>query len=158
MEDPKYWLRASDVLLHSPGIEVAAFPVLYPRHCFGDTNIKEKGLLGPKSEASIFTSHLRKLLSSNTAYILKPEIAFLLYDIAMANRLTTVIHVAEKRGFSAEVMSDHYTDSESYWRHEQEISCDMVRQMAAKCDLSPETPEDQRVYDYCREGIEKQRQ
>ena len=25
---------------------------------------------------------------------------------------------------------DHYTDSEAYWRHGQDISCDLVRQMA----------------------------
>ena len=30
---------------------------------------------------------------------------------------------------SAEVVSDHYVGSESYWRHEQDISQDVVRIM-----------------------------
>ena len=86
-------IRTSTLLLHSPGIEVAAFPILYPRKCFGDTTIKERRLLQESCETSIFTSHLRKLLSSCTGYMLQPTLTFLLYDIAMAHRLTTAIHV-----------------------------------------------------------------
>ena len=29
-------------LLHSPGIEVAAFPLLYPQRSFGDANLKDR--------------------------------------------------------------------------------------------------------------------
>ena len=37
--------------------------------------------------------------------------------------------MAEKQKISAEVVSDHYVGSESYWRHEQDISQDVVRIM-----------------------------
>ena len=93
--------------------------------------MKELQLIDESCEKSIFTSHLRKLLSPCMAYVLQPRLTFLLYDIGMARRLTLALSVAEKRGFSAEIVTDHYTDSESYWRHEQDFSCDMVRQMSA---------------------------
>ena len=80
---PRYFLRTSDLLLHEPGVEVAAFPILYPRACFGDTSHKELGLVHENCEKSIFTSHLRKLLSPCAAYIMQPLLTFLLYDIGM---------------------------------------------------------------------------
>ena len=153
----RYKFKTADLMLHSPGIEVAAFPILYPRHCFGDTDSKERGLLKDASQASIFASHLRKLLSSCTGYMLQPRLTFLLYDIAMAQRLIGAIKVAESRGFSAEVTTGHYTDSETYWRHEQDISCDMVRQMAALCDVPSDTEDGRRLYEFCNHGATKQR-
>ena len=86
-------MRTSTVMLHSPGIEVAAFPVLYPRTSFGDTDIRDRVCLKDGSETSIITSHLRKLLSSCSSYVLEPQLTFLIYDIAMAHRLTSAIHV-----------------------------------------------------------------
>ena len=70
-------------MLHSPDIEIAAFPVLYPRTRFGDTDIKDNDLLAPNAEASIVTSHLHKILSSCIGYTIQPKLTFLLYDIAM---------------------------------------------------------------------------
>ena len=146
---PRYWLRTSDLLLKCHGIEVAAFPILYPRACFGDTNMKELGLIDEDCEKSIFSSHLRKLLSPCVAYIMQPLLTFLLYDIGMARRLTCALSVAGKHGFSREIVTDHYTDSESYWRHEQDISCDMVRQMSVLCDVVPEDDADRTIYEFC---------
>ena len=50
-------------LLHSPGIEVAAFPLLYPQSSFGDTNLKdrlvEKNWIGSNAKPFIgFTTFL----------------------------------------------------------------------------------------------------
>ena len=146
---PRYWLRTSDLLLKCNGVEVAAFPILYPRACFGDTNMRDLGLIDEACEKSIFTSHLRKLLSPCVAYIMKPELTFLLYDIGMARRLTLALSVAEKRGFSGDIATDHYTDSESYWRHEQDISCDMVRQMSVLGDVVPGEDADRTIYEFC---------
>ena len=140
METPKYWIRTSDLLLHMDGVEVAAFPILYPRPSFGDTNLYKRQVLMEGAENSIVTSHMRKLLSSCTGYMLKPRLTFLINDIAMARRLTSAIKVSETRGFSAEVATDHYTDSEAYWRHEQNISCDMVRQMARWSEVPSTDP------------------
>ena len=43
--DYRYWIPHHEVFLHCHGIEVAAWPVLYARSCFGDTNHKQLGLL-----------------------------------------------------------------------------------------------------------------
>ena len=153
-------IRTSTLLLHMDGVEVAAFPILYPRPSFGDTNMRERGCLQEGAENSIVTSHMRKLLSSCTGYMLQPRLTFLIHDIAMARRLTAAIHVSEQKGFSAEVATDHYTDSEAYWRHEQNISCDMVRQMARWCEVAPPAdskktidPMWHRIYDFCNDPL-----
>ena len=151
---PRYWWRTSDLLLHRDGVEVAAFPILYPRACFGDTNMKDLGLIDEDCEKSIFTNHLRKLLSPCAAYVMQPLLTFLLYDIGMARRLTLALSVADKRGFSGEIATDHYTDSESYWRHEQDISCDMVRQMSILCDVVPAEGVDPTIYEFCHNETE----
>jgi len=93
MEKPVYWFRTSDLLLHSPGVEVAAFPLLYPRASFADTDLRDRKCVEDGCELSIFTSHLRKLQSSCTGYMLQPKLTFLIYDIAMANRLVAAINV-----------------------------------------------------------------
>ena len=155
METPKYWIRTSDLLLHMDGVEVAAFPILYPRPSFGDTNLYKRQVLMEGAENSIVTSHMRKLLSSCTGYMLKPRLTFLINDIAMARRLTSAIKVSETRGFSAEVATDHYTDSEAYWRHEQNISCDMVRQMARWSEVPSTDPMGKKIYEFCNDPLGK---
>jgi len=40
---------------------------------------------------------------------------------------------------------DNYAGSESYWRHEQDISADMLRQMRLRCD----DPAEEVLYNYC---------
>ena len=64
-------------------------------------------------------------------------------------------HVAEQRGFSAEIATDHYQDSESYWRHEQDIGCDMVRQMHHHCAMGDQSDDAmaQKIYDFCHKGL-----
>ena len=164
MAEPKYWIRTSDLLLHYDGVEAAAFPVLYQRASFGDTNLRSRKCLEEGAENSIVTSHVRKLLSPCTGYMLQPKLTFLMHDIAMARRLTAAIKVSEDRGFSAEIATDHYTDSEAYWRHEQNISCDMVRQMARWSEVNPEhdpkeeeghdpDPLRQKVWDFCHDTL-----
>ena len=76
----------------------------------------------------------------------------------MANNTTHHLYVAEERGFSAEIATDHYQDSESYWRHEQDIGCDMVRQMAHHCAMGDKSdePMPQKIYDYCHNGIREE--
>ena len=41
-EAVSWFIPTSDLLLHKHGIEVAAYPVLYPHADFGDTDIKER--------------------------------------------------------------------------------------------------------------------
>ena len=56
-------------------------------------------------------------------------LSFLIYDIAQARRTVSICQQAEKHKVSAEIISDHYVGSEAYWRHEQDILCDVVRIM-----------------------------
>ena len=138
------------------GVEVAVYPVLYPRTSFGDTDHRTRGSLMDEAENSMVTSHMRKILSPCSGYMLAPELTFLIYDIAMARRLTAAIHVSETKGFSAEVATDHYTDSEAYWRQEQNVSCDMVRQMAKWSTLPSSDSMGSRIYEFCSNPIAKQ--
>ena len=155
MDKPKYWIRTSTLLLHMDGVEVAAFPLLYPRPSFGDTDLRKRKCLEESAENSIVTSHMRKLISSCTGYMLRPELTFLIHDIAMARRLTKAIKVSEQRNFSAEIATDHYTDSEAYWRHEQDISCDMVRQMARWSEVPSTDPMGNKIYEFCNDPLGK---
>ena len=62
----KFWIKTDRLLLHMPGVEVAARPVLYPLESYADTHhyirlsaierIKQNGC------ASIKTSFMRKAL------------------------------------------------------------------------------------------------
>ena len=53
--------------------------------------------MAEKSEVSIFTSHLRKLLSSCHAYMMNPRLTFLIYDIGMMRRLVGAVHVHKSK-------------------------------------------------------------
>ena len=59
-------------------------------------------------------------------------LAFLIYDVAKARQVVSICNVAEREKMSAEIVSDHYVGSEAYWRHEQDILCDVVRIMEAR--------------------------
>ena len=53
----------------------------------------------------------------------------------------SICNVADRQGVSAEVISDHYVGSESYWRHEQDILSDVVRIMRERHMDSAAHPE-----------------
>ena len=55
-------------------------------------------------------------------------LAFLIYDIQKARQVISICNVANRQTVSAEIISDHYVGSESYWRNEQELRGDAVVQ------------------------------
>ena len=114
-----------------PGVEAAARPLLYPHSAFVDTDLRDRlralGLSTSKQHLSIRDSFLHKALSRCRACSEDFMLAFLLYDIHKAHQIVSVANVAEKKKLSAEAIADHYVGSESYWRHEQDILCDVVR-------------------------------
>ena len=67
--------------------------------------------------------------------------AFLIYDIAKARQIVAICNVADRQKVSADIISDHYVGSESYWRHEQDILCDVVRIMKDRHDCNGSYPE-----------------
>ena len=42
----------------------------------------------------------------------------------------STLHYAEQKKVTGDVIADNQSNSESYWRHEQDILCDVVRQRA----------------------------
>ena len=133
---PKY-IQTARLLLHSDGIEVAARPLLYPRSAYGDSDLRYR-LLGMHLKMSqlpnMKASYLRKCLSRCASYNTDPKLLFLIYDIATCRGSMATITWAEQRGLSPECLADNRQRSEGFWRHEQGYTCDMVRQMAARCD------------------------
>eukprot|EP00959_Pyramimonas_sp_CCMP1952_P175429 3666367-Pyramimonas_sp.AAC.1 len=54
-----------------------------------------------------------------------PDLAFLLYDMATAQRISASLAIAGQRGITPDVVADTSSTSESYWRHEQDLLCDV---------------------------------
>ena len=110
-------------LLHSPGIEVAAFPLLYPQSSFGDTNLKdrlvEKNWIGANAKPFIGFSYLKKITSPCMSYANEPKLMFLLHDVKMAKQIMLKVSLAEKQNVTPDVLTQRMTNSEAYCRHEQ---------------------------------------
>ena len=58
---------------------------------------------------------------------------FYLHDVFFARMLLSKMTVAEKHGVTPDVTADSSIQSKSYWRHEQDITADIVRQMFRLC-------------------------
>lgn len=134
-EDPtiKPFIQTSDLLLHLEGVEVAARPVLYARSSFGDTDIRSRlsalGHLKANQLPSIKTSFMKKYLSRCFDYSRDFVLLCLLYDIALARSLMSIVTIAEKKDMSADAVADHLHNFDSYWRLQQAILEDKCRQL-----------------------------
>ena len=119
------------------GLEVAAWPILYPWARYGDTDIRARlvdGGSGTESQHySGKQSFIRKLLSRCKAYEQVPNLIFYLHDVFFARMLLSKMTVAEQHGVTPDITADSSIQSESYWRHEQNITADIVRQMFRLC-------------------------
>ena len=91
-------------------------------------------------------SYPRKTQRRCTAYATDFMLLFLISDIATARQTMSKISVAENRGLTPDVLADNKQNSESYWLHEQDILCDVVRQMEQRCKDQENHKE---LYDYC---------
>ena len=54
---------------------------------------------------------------------------FLMSDIMSARRIMAIQKIAVQRELPADLAAQNRSDSESYWRREQDHLCDIVRQM-----------------------------
>jgi len=104
-----YVFQTWNLLLHSPGIEVAAFPLLYPQQSFGDTNARERllqlGWLQESNKTSIGFSYMKKLTSPCLSYAQEPRLMFLLHDVHFAKQIMTKLTMAESKNITADVMA-----------------------------------------------------
>ncbi len=58
--------------------------------------------------------------------------------------------MAERKNLGADIIETHKHYSESYWRVEQDLNCDVVKQMAAQCDNANATTEQgDALYEWC---------
>ena len=64
-----------------------------------------------------------------------PSIAFFLYDCILARGILSKFTVADSKGVTPDVTADNSVISDSYWRHEQDITADLIRQMDRLCRI-----------------------
>ena len=87
------------------GLEVAAWPILYPWSRYGDTDVRARLAQGgsgtAKQHYSGKQSFIRKLLSRNRAYDQEPSLAFYLHDVLFARMLLSRFTVAYRGGSCA---------------------------------------------------------
>ncbi|CAK0880619.1 unnamed protein product, partial [Prorocentrum cordatum] len=114
------------LLIQSRGIEAALYPVPYPWEVYGDSDVsswaKDRQLVKKSQLPTIKHSFLRKVHSRCRTYgdaEAVPDLAFLLYDMVTAQRISASIAIAERQGITPDVVADNSSTSESYWRHEQ---------------------------------------
>ena len=105
----KYYIATSRLLLHMPGIECAAFPLLYPRHQFAETDFDHRKRCEEHDERripeqlkkslwSIGRSYLRKAFSRCKSYERRFKLYFLLHDIVKARRIMAALTKAQQLG------------------------------------------------------------
>ncbi len=58
---------------------------------------------------------------------------FLLHDVHMAKSIMQKLAMAEQQNLTPDVLTKGMTNSEAYWRHEQDVLADVVRIMDKYC-------------------------
>ena len=144
------YIPTAELLLRSPGVEVACRPILYPCAAYGDSDMKER-LVGTYLEGNAVPlarrHYLQKAMGMCLGYAADPLVAFLIHDISLATSIMGKLHVADRRGLGAECLADNSQRQEGFWLHEQDLLCDVVRQMRQRCLDQEGHPE---LYRYCR--------
>ena len=133
------------LLTQSSGIEVAMYPLLYPWEIYSDSRVKlwarERQLVKESQLPSMKHSFLHKVQSRCIAYgecgsgegpSAMADLSFLIYDMSTAQRTMAQLAMASQKGLTGDVIADNTSNSESYWRHEQDILCDVVRQVGLR--------------------------
>ena len=127
-----WYIRTAELLLNSPGIEVAARPYLYPRAAFGDSDLRQRltplGHLSASNKPSMQASFMRKCLSRCGSYMLDFVLLCLVYDMVMARTISAVVNIAADKKQAPEVIADNQSSFDSYWRKEEDVLVDLCRQ------------------------------
>ena len=146
--DPQRKWKTAYTLLNADGVEVAIRPILYPHHSYGDSDQRAR-LRGVRMNENqqLHMRHglLRKLMSPCLAYQLDVKWMFLVMDIMSARRIMAIQKIAVERQLPPDLAAQNRSDSESYWRREQDYLCDIVRQMRLRQEDPVKHP---RLYAY----------
>ena len=132
-------IPTAQLLLHMPGVEIAARPWLYPSAAFADTDIKDRlvqlGRLTKNQKPSLKTSWLRKVLSRCTQYQTDFCLQALLHDISMARQISAVAAVADAQKIAPDEAASNMQCYAVFWKREAEKLEDMCRQQNEKPNL-----------------------
>ena len=125
-------LQTAELLLRSPGIEVAVRPWLYPVASLADTDCHERltplGWMTSKNKPSVRTGFLRKLESRCLDYSADFPLQCLLYDICMAKTISSVQAIADKQKVAPEQIASDIDGFDVYWHQQLRKMEDICRQ------------------------------
>ena len=119
-----WWMvPTTELLMQMPGVEEAARPILYPLASYGDTDIKIRLVpLGNNEERKLLSvreSLARKLLSRCSSYAEDFPLQCLIYDIAMARELTSIVNMANAAKASPDDYASRNQGFSQFWETEQ---------------------------------------
>ncbi len=116
-----YVFQTWSLLLHSPGIEIAAFPVLYPQSSFSDSDARDRFMkldwIGPRAKTTIGFSY-PQITSPCLSFGQEAKLMSLLDDIDLAKQIMMKLSTAEQTNITPDVMSSGMANSESHWKNE----------------------------------------
>ena len=125
-------LQTAELLLGSPGIEVAIRPWLYPLASLADTDYHQRlpslGWMTSKNKPSIRTGFMRKLESRCLDYSADFPLQCLIYDTCMAKTITSVQALADKQKVSPEQIASDMDSFDVYWQQQLRKMEDICRQ------------------------------
>ena len=126
-------IPTAQLLLQSPGLEVAARPWLYPAEEYGDTDVavraRDRNLVPARALPSIKTSWMRKALSRCKSYARDVALQFYLHDVALAKKLSAIVAVAESQQIAPDEAASDMQIFSAHWHHETEKLEDVCRQL-----------------------------
>ncbi|CAK0851570.1 unnamed protein product, partial [Prorocentrum cordatum] len=128
------WIYTAELLLRMPGVEAAARPVLYPTSAFGDSDLRPRlralNLAAENGKPSIKASFMRKLCRRCVAYQTDFPLFALLYDIALARQLSSLVAIAKQQRIAPDEAAGEMQNFSGFWQWEREKLEDVCRQMA----------------------------
>ncbi len=131
-------IPTAELLLNSPGIEVAARPWLYPVASYGDSDISQRlqslRWTSGSQKPSVRAAFLRKLLSRCVDYKQDFALHCLLYDIVMAKTISSVLNIAIQKNATPERICSDMDTFEGYWLQQLRKMEDICRQEYEKSE------------------------
>ena len=107
-----------------PGVEAAARPVLYPTSAFGDSDLRPRLLAlkhaSESSDPSLKASFMRKLCSRCVDYQSDFPLFALLYDIALARQLSSLVAIAKRQRISPDDAAGDKQNFSGFWQWQRE--------------------------------------
>ena len=130
--DERY-IKTLDLLLNSPGIEVAFRPWLYPFASYGDTDLKKRLQLleraDSKSQPSMKDSFFRKLCCRIRDYSYDFLLQCLMLDINAARSFMAIMNRAEELKCPPEIIAVGNHSFDVYWENQARFLNDRCRQL-----------------------------